>query len=95
MAETFNGGRLADDLRALVSDAEELLRATTNAAGGADVRERAQATLREMRERLSALEDTVRERARDVDSYVRDNPWQSLAMVGGVALLIGLLMGRR
>jgi ElaB/YqjD/DUF883 family membrane-anchored ribosome-binding protein len=94
MSEAYDGGRLADDLRALVSDAESLLRATAN-AGSEELQERAQATLRDMRRRLSALEGVVRERARDVDSYVHDNPWQSLAVVGGVALLLGLILGRR
>jgi ElaB/YqjD/DUF883 family membrane-anchored ribosome-binding protein len=37
----------------------------------------------------------VRARARDVDSYVHDNPWQAVAIAGGVALLLGLIMGRR
>ena len=44
MAETFDGGRLADDLRSLVSEAEALLRASTGAesrrAAGAGARER-------------------------------------------------------
>jgi len=95
MTESFNGGRIAEDLRALVSDAEALLRTTGNATSDAELQERAQATLREMRVRLSALEEQVRERARDVDSYVRDNPWQAVAVAGGVALLLGLIMGRR
>ena len=73
---------------------KQLLRATTN-AGSAEVQERAQATLRDLRARLSAVEDQVRARARDVDSYVRDNPWQAVAIAGGVALLLGLIMGRR
>jgi ElaB/YqjD/DUF883 family membrane-anchored ribosome-binding protein len=94
MTETYDGGRLADDLRTLVDDAETLLRATTN-AGSAELQERAQATLQELRTRLTALEDQVRARARDVDGYVRDNPWQAVAVAGGVALLLGLLMGRR
>jgi len=94
MADRNGGGEIAQELRTLVSDAEALLRSTAN-AGGAEVQERAQATLQELRARLSALEDTVRSRARDVDSYVRDNPWQAVAVVGGVALLIGLAMGRR
>jgi ElaB/YqjD/DUF883 family membrane-anchored ribosome-binding protein len=94
MSETFDGGRLAQDLRTLVDDAEALLRATTN-AGSAELQERAQATLQELRTRLTALEDQVRARARDVDSYVRDNPWQAVAVAGGIALLFGLLMGRR
>jgi ElaB/YqjD/DUF883 family membrane-anchored ribosome-binding protein len=94
MTEAYDGGRLAEDLRTLVDDAEALLSATTN-AGGAEVQERAQASLQDLRIRLAALEERVRERARDVDSFVRDNPWQAVAVVGGVALLLGLLMGRR
>ena len=77
-----------------MTDAEALLRSTAN-AGGADMQERAQATLQDLRVRLNALENTVRSRARDVDSYVRDNPWQAVAAVGGIALLLGLIMGRR
>ena len=94
MADRNGGGQIAEDLRAIVTDAEALLRSTTN-AGGAEMQERAQATLQELRARLNALEDTVRTRARDVDSYVRDNPWQAVAAVGGVALLLGIIMGRR
>jgi ElaB/YqjD/DUF883 family membrane-anchored ribosome-binding protein len=94
MSESYDGGRLAEDLRTLVDDAEALLRATTN-VGSAELQERAQATLQELRTRLTALEDQVRARARDVDSYVRDNPWQAVAVAGGIALLFGLIMGRR
>ena len=94
MGEGNGGGQIAEELRTLVSDAEALLRSTTN-AGGAEVQQRAQATLQDLRARLSALEDQVRSRARDVDAYVRDNPWQAVAVVGGIALLLGLAMGRR
>lgn len=93
MSDGNGGGQIAEELRAVVSEAETLLRSTAN-AGGAEVQERAQATLQELRARLNSLEKTVRSRARDVDSYVRDNPWQTVAVVGGVALLLGLLVGR-
>ena len=93
MTDSNGGGQIAEELRALVSDAETLLRSTAN-AGGADMQDHAQATLQDLRARLAALEDQVRARARDVDTYVRDNPWQSVAAVGGVALLLGLIMGR-
>ena len=94
MSESNGGGQIAEELRTLVSEAEALLRSTAN-AGGAEVQDRAQATLQELRARLNALEDTVRSRARDVDSYVHEKPWQALAAVGGVALLLGLILGRR
>jgi ElaB/YqjD/DUF883 family membrane-anchored ribosome-binding protein len=94
MNETYDSGKLAEDLRTLVEDAEQLLRATTS-AGSVDLQQRAQATLNELRARLTGIEEQLRERARDVDSYVRDNPWQAVAIAGGVALLLGLIMGRR
>jgi ElaB/YqjD/DUF883 family membrane-anchored ribosome-binding protein len=94
MTDRNGGGQIAEDLRAIVTDAEALLRSTAG-GGGAEAQERAQATLQELRARLNALEETVRSRARDVDSYVHENPWQAVATVGGVALLLGLLVGRR
>lgn len=94
MAEGFDGGRLAEELRMLVSEAEALLRTSTGTASPAE-EERAAAALADLRARLGGLESQVRGRARDVDSYVRDNPWQAVAVVGGVALLLGLIMGRR
>jgi ElaB/YqjD/DUF883 family membrane-anchored ribosome-binding protein len=89
-----NGGSLNEELRELVSDAEALLRAGASTESG-PARERIQATLQELRGRLAALEEQVSTRAREVDTYVRDNPWQAVAVAGGVALILGLIMGRR
>jgi ElaB/YqjD/DUF883 family membrane-anchored ribosome-binding protein len=94
MAEASNGGKLAEELHALVSEAEALLRTSTETVSAA-AREQAEATIADLRKRLTSLERQVRDRARDVDDYVRDNPWQAVAMAGGVALLLGLIMGRR
>ena len=94
MTEAFNAGRLAEELKALVSDAEALLRTSSGTASAAE-QAHAEATIAELRTRLGALEGQVRARARDVDSYVRDNPWQAIAVAGGIALLVGLIMGRR
>jgi ElaB/YqjD/DUF883 family membrane-anchored ribosome-binding protein len=94
MADRNGGGQIAEDLRSIVTDAEALLRSTSG-TGGAEVQERAQATLQELRARLNALEDQLRSRAREVDHYVHENPWQAVGIVGGVALLLGLALGRR
>lgn len=93
----FNVGKLADDLQTLVSDAEELLRATAGTAGekAAEARERAEESLRAVRSRLSSVEREMRGRARVVGEYVEDNPWKAIAVAGGIALVIGLLMGRK
>lgn len=93
----FNVGKLADDLQTLVSDAEELLRATAGTAGekASEARERAEESLRAVRSRLSSVEREMRGRARVVGEYVEDNPWKAIAVAGGIALVIGLFMGRK
>ena len=93
--------RLMTDLRAVLEDAEALLTATAGQAGEkiAKARERATETVRVARERLSDAQDQVVKQAKyaakQTDGYVRDNPWQALAIAGGVALLVGILMGRK
>jgi ElaB/YqjD/DUF883 family membrane-anchored ribosome-binding protein len=94
MSESIEAGKIAEELRALVSEAEALLRSTLS-AGSAELKDRAQDTLADLKDRLGSLEQQLNARARDVDGYVRDNPWQAVAIAGGVALLFGLIMGRR
>jgi ElaB/YqjD/DUF883 family membrane-anchored ribosome-binding protein len=94
MSETIDTGKLADELRALVNDAEALLRNGLG-TGGAELKDQAQETLRDLKQRLGGLEQQLNARAREVDSYVRANPWQAVAVAGGVALLLGLIMARR
>jgi ElaB/YqjD/DUF883 family membrane-anchored ribosome-binding protein len=94
MSESIDPGKLADELRDLASEAEALLRSGV-ASGGAELQGRAQETLADLKERLAGLEQQLNARAREVDSYVRDNPWQAVAVAGGVALLLGLIMARR
>ena len=93
----LNVGKLADDLQALVSDAEELLRATADSAGekAAEARARAEESLRAVRGRLSSVEQDLRGKARVVGDYVEENPWKAIAVAGGIALVVGLLMGRK
>lgn len=93
--------RLVEDLRAVVQDAEELLKATAGQTGEkiSAVRSRAEASLRAARDRLGELEHDVMERARTAakatDELVHEKPWQSIAVAAGVAFLLGLLAGRR
>jgi ElaB/YqjD/DUF883 family membrane-anchored ribosome-binding protein len=94
MTETFDTGKIADELRALVGEAEALLRSTVS-AGTAELEDRAQDTLQDLKGRLGSLEQQLNARAHEVDDYVRDNPWQAVAVAGGVALLLGLIMARK
>lgn len=94
MTDRIDAGRIADELRSLVDEAEALLRSTVS-AGTAELQDRAQDTLQDLKGRLGSLEQQLNARAREVDGYVRDNPWAAVAVAGGVALLLGLVMARR
>jgi len=93
--------KLMDDLKAVVQDAEELLKATAGQTGEkiSAVRARAEEHLRSARNRLSELEHDVVERAKSAakatDELVHEKPWQAIAITAGVAFLLGLLAGRR
>lgn len=93
--------RLIEDLKVVVQDAEELLKATAGQTGDkiSAVRARAEESLRNARRRLGELEEDVVARARSAakatDELVHEKPWQSIAIAAGVAFLLGLLAGRR
>lgn len=97
MNQPFDTGKLHDDLQKLISEAESLLRTTAVETGekAADVREQAQDTIRSMRSRLSSLEKDLRGHVKLVDNYVQDNPWAAVALAGGLALLVGVMLGRK
>jgi ElaB/YqjD/DUF883 family membrane-anchored ribosome-binding protein len=96
-----SGDQLFENLRAVVRDAEALLRATSAQTGEKlqEVRARAEESLRAAKVRMGDLEDDAVRRAREAageaEAYVRENPWQSLGVAAGIGLLIGLLVSRR
>ncbi len=93
--------KLMSDLRLVVHDAEELLKATAGQAGEkvAAVRAQAEASLRAAKERLATMGNGVLSQARyaadTTDRYVRANPWQSVGIGAAIGLLIGFLASRR
>jgi ElaB/YqjD/DUF883 family membrane-anchored ribosome-binding protein len=93
--------KLVSDMKVVVSDAEEILRATAGVAGEkmADLRERIGERLRDAKLRIAdaeeALVDRTKAAARATDDYVNDNPWQAVGIAAGVGFLLGLIIGRR
>lgn len=93
--------KVIDDLRRVVRDAEELLRATTGMAGEkvAEARAKAEASLHEVKARLAAAGADAAGYAKDAagraDQYVRSNPWPAVGFGVAAGLLVGLLLGRR
>jgi ElaB/YqjD/DUF883 family membrane-anchored ribosome-binding protein len=89
--------RLADDLRLVAQDAEELIK-----AGGGELAERT----KEVRARLKvALDDAKQTCARleeqagvgiqKADKAVRENPYRAIGIAVGLGFLAGFLLKRR
>ncbi len=98
---SVNTEKLVADLKVLVADSEELLRASAGQAGEkiAAARERIQASLATARVKLAEAERVVLEQtkkaAKATDEYVHENPWKSVGIAAGVGFVLGLLIGRR
>ena len=93
--------KIVDDLKSLISDAEELLKLTADQQGGKldDLRARINGRVAVAKDRLAdaeaAIVDTGKKAVRATDDYVHENPWQSVGVAAGVAILLGLLVSRR
>lgn len=93
--------KLVQDLKAVMSDAEELLRATANQAGEkiSAARERIQDSMHHAKIKLADAEevmlDKTKQAARATDEYVHENPWKAVGIAAGVGFLVGLLISRR
>jgi len=93
--------KLADDLRVLIDDAETLIRATASQTGEKvqEARAKMQESLQGAKAKLGEMQTSAFEQgrvlARTTDTYVRENPWESVGVAAGIGLALGLLFGRR
>ena len=93
--------KLASDLRVVIADAEDLLRATAGQMGEKAVvaRERIQESLRAAKDKLSRAEEAVVDQTkaavRATDDYVHEHPWGAVGIAAAVGLVIGMLISRR
>ena len=101
MAKTVSADQLIEDLHTVIRDAEGLLKATAAQTGDkiAEVRSRAEESVRQAKARLENVEDEALKHAQalaeDADTYVRGNPWQAVGIAGVIGLVLGLLISRR
>ena len=95
-----NTEKLVKDMRTVIIDAEDLIKATASQTGERIERVRAKAedSVRLARERLQVVGEDLgtraKEAAREVDDQVHAHPWATAGMAAGVGLLVGLLIGR-
>jgi len=93
--------KLASDIRAVIVDTEELLKATAGQAGDKiqSARARVEETLRSAKLRVEDLEhvavEKVKAAAKATDQYVHDNPWPAIGVAAGIGLVVGWLVGRK
>jgi ElaB/YqjD/DUF883 family membrane-anchored ribosome-binding protein len=98
--EAVTTDKLVQDLKTVIHDAEELLRATAGQTGERleGVRARAQDSLRAAKARLAEagaeLEGRARAAAKSTDEYVRENPWTAVAIAAGIGFLAGMMSRR-
>lgn len=103
IADSTNNSKqkLVSDMKVVVSDAEEILRATAGVAGEKmiDLRERIAERLHDAKMRIAdaeaALVDKTKAAARATDDFVNDKPWQAVGIAAGIGLLLGIIIGRR
>jgi len=93
--------KLVTDIKAVISDAEEILKATADQTGEkiAGLRARVQERLHAARLRLADAEAVLvaktRAAAQATDAYVHENPWKAVGVAAGVGFLVGFILGRR
>ena len=89
--------KLLEDLKEVVRDGEDLLRAGADEIGaqGAAAREKLAAALEMAKETRRRLQERTVEGAKAADRYIRRNPYQTIGIAFGAGLLIGLFATRR
>ncbi|MHB8729595.1 MAG: DUF883 family protein [Sulfuricaulis sp.] len=94
-------GKMVDDFKSIVNDADDLLQATAKVSGeGFNLaRDKLTEKLKNAKASLADAEQLVLDRAKQAatatDDYVNDNPWTSVGIAAGVGLLIGFLAAKR
>src|SRR6266478_2360033 len=89
--------RLLQDLRAVVHDGEELLKAGASELSerGMAARERLAAALEAAKETRRKLEERALAGARATDRVIHEHPYESIGIAFGVGMLIGVLVNRK
>ena len=93
--------KLVSDLRIVIGDAEELLKATAHNAGEtvAAARAKVQASMNGAKKRLAGVGagtvDNAKVAARATDEFVHQHPWQAVGIGAAIGVILGMLISRR
>ena len=89
--------RLTSDLKTVVHDAEELMKATAGQAGEkvTQARTRLTAAVESARATCQRLEEKTVAAAKATDKTIRAHPYESIGIAFGLGLLVGVLVARK
>ena len=89
--------RLTSNLKTVVQDAEELMKATAGQAGEkvTQARGRLSAALESAKATCQRLEEKTVAAAKATDKTIRAHPYQSIGIAFGLGLLVGVLVARK
>ena len=94
-------GKLVEDFKAVVADAEELLKVTAGQTGEriAAARTKVEESLKKAKVGLAeeevAMMAKTKAAAKATEDYVRANPWQAIGITAAVGFILGILVVRR
>jgi ElaB/YqjD/DUF883 family membrane-anchored ribosome-binding protein len=82
--------KLMHELRAVMGDAEDLLKATVGQTGERieKIRARTEESLRNARARM-------KDAGLELEDQVREHPWTAVGVAAGIGLILGILLGRK
>jgi ElaB/YqjD/DUF883 family membrane-anchored ribosome-binding protein len=98
---SIDSEQLVGDFKALMADAEALIKATAGQEDGVigSIRLKALETLSSAKENFSNAQGSFTDKAKVVaenaDEFVHRNPWEAVGVAAGLGLLIGLFIRRR
>jgi ElaB/YqjD/DUF883 family membrane-anchored ribosome-binding protein len=99
--QAVTSDKLIADLRIVIADSEQLLKAIINESGEklAAMRPRLEENLRSARARLAEFEQVASEKARAAvevtDDYAHEHPWKIAGVSALLGVALGMLIGRR
>jgi ElaB/YqjD/DUF883 family membrane-anchored ribosome-binding protein len=101
MEDTVTPGKLARDIKVVIQDAEQLIRATAGDLGDKlgdktkEARERLIASLESAKASCQNLESRAKAGMEATDKVIREHPYESVGVAFGIGLVLGLLVVRR
>lgn len=93
--------KLVNDLRTLVQDSEDLVKATSEELGEKtqEARKRVSQALDQAKQSCNELEDRAwtraKQKGKEADEYIHQHPYGTMGTAFGIGVLLGLLLNRK